>query len=234
MKYRAVKHLAYVACLGIVAAAAATPAAAADMPRPYQPSYKAAPVYIAPFTWTGFYVGVSGGYGWGRSNWTNTVTAVSTGDFDINGALVSGTVGYNLQTGTFVWGLEGDFGGSWIKGTDTATCGLGGCETRNSWLGTGRGRIGYAWNRWLPFVTGGAAFGDIKMSGPLGGSETKSKVGWTAGGGVEYAFSGPWSAKVEYLYVDLGTAGCGAVNCGADFDVKFKTNLVRAGVNYRF
>ncbi len=103
------------------------------------------------------------------------------------------------------------------------------CETRNDWLGTARGRLGYAFDRFLPFVTGGAAFGDIKNTISTVGSSTANKAGWTVGGGLEAALTGPWTAKVEYLYVDLGR---GASLAGAD--TRFNTNLVRAGVNYRF
>jgi outer membrane immunogenic protein len=213
---------------GLMVAAMASPSFAADMPRPV---YKA-PIYVAPFSWTGFYVGINGGYGWGKSNWSNAV--VSTGDFNIKGPFVGGTVGYNLQTGSWVWGLEGDIDLSYIKGSTTGVCGAAGCETRNRWLGTGRGRIGYAWDRFLPYITGGVAFGDIKMTNGIGASETKTKLGYTLGGGVEYAFLGAWSAKIEYLYVDLGKATCGAATCGLDTDVKFKAHLAKIGVNYRF
>ena len=215
---------------GLLAAAVASPSFAADMRMPTK-AYRGDPVYVASFSWSGFYVGINGGYGFGKSSWTGTA---STGDFNVNGGLVGGTVGYNMQTGNFVFGLEGDFDASWIKGAETTFCGPVGCETKNTWLATGRGRIGYAWDRWLPFLTGGAAFGKIKMSDPGGLSESKTKLGWTLGAGVEYAFMGPWSAKLEYLYADLGKATCGAATCGLDTDVKFKVNLIRAGVNYRF
>jgi outer membrane immunogenic protein len=111
---------------------------------------------------------------------------------------------------------------------------VGSCETKNDWLGTARARLGYAgWNNLLPYVTGGAAFGNIK--GTVGGaSVTKTNIGWTAGAGLEYAFLGAWSAKVEYLYADLGKATCPAGTCTFDTDVKFKANLVRVGLNYRF
>jgi len=218
------------ACAGLLAAAVASPSFAADMPR----SAFKAPVYVAPFNWSGFYVGINGGYGWGTSNWSS---AVSSGNAKTKGGLVGGTVGYNVQTGAAVWGLEGDFDASWIKGSDnagTGVCAAPGCETKNTWLATGRGRIGYAFDRVLPFITGGAAFGNVKMTPNTLLSETKTKVGWTVGGGLEYAFMGPWSAKIEYLYVDLGKSTCGAASCGVDTDVKFNANIVRAGLNYRF
>ena len=108
------------------------------------------------------------------------------------------------------------------------------CETKNSWLGTARFRLGYAgWNNWLPYFTAGGAFGNIKAS-TFFGETSKTKMGWTAGVGVEYAIMAAWSVKLEYLYVDLGKFDCGTT-CGATpDDVSFKANLVRAGVNYRF
>ncbi len=141
-------------------------------------------------------------------------------------------IGYNLQAGSLVWSLEADGDYSWIKGSTTNTCGAGGCETRNTWLGTARGRVGYAWNRWLPYITAGAAFGSEKATF-AGASESKTQIGWTAGAGIEYAFLGSWSAKLEYLYADLGKWSCSAATCGVASDVKFNTSLVRVGVNYR-
>jgi outer membrane immunogenic protein len=225
------KRFILTACAGLFAAAVALPSFAADLPRPSYKSPIYSPDMVAPFTWTGFYVGINGGYGFGKSNWSNV--GGSSGDFDVKGGLVGGTLGYNLQTGVWVWGLEADLDASWIKGSNTTTC-LPGCTTTNDWLATGRGRIGYAWDRWLPFITGGVAFGDIKMTTPIPTQQTASRFGWTLGAGVEYAFMGAWSAKLEYLYVDLGKATCSVVNCGVEIDATFKTNIVRAGLNYRF
>ena len=222
------KRLTLAASASLLALTMAAPSLAADLPRP---AYKA-PVYVAPFSWTGFYIGANLGYGWGKSNWTNPLA--TTGDFDTKGWYGGATLGYNMQTGAFVWGIEGDLDLSENRGTDTATCGAGGCTTRNMWLGTARGRIGYSFDRFLPYITGGAAFGGIKATNPIGASETKTSVGWTLGVGLEYAFLGAWSAKLEYLYADLGKITCSAATCGLDTDVKFRTNLVRAGINYRF
>ena len=218
------KRFTLAACAGLLAAAMALPSYAADMSRP---AFKA-PSSAAPWNWTGFYVGINGGYGFGKSNWTNV--AGTTGDFNVRGALAGGTIGYNLQTGMWVWGLEGDVDASWIKGTDATIC----CETKNEWLATARGRIGYAFDRWLPFLTGGAAFGDVKMTPVGGASETETRIGWTVSGGLEYAFQGAWSAKVEYLYLDLGKASCDVATCGVATDVTFKTSIVRGGINYHF
>jgi outer membrane immunogenic protein len=211
--------------------AAPLAASAADLP----PAYKA-PAYVAPAypTWSGFYVGVNGGYGFGTSSWS--VAGFGTPEFDVNGYLIGGTLGYNLQTGAWVWGLEGDFDYSTMNGG--TGCGGGtSCNTRLNWLATARGRIGYGgWGNFMPYITGGAAFGQLRME-PAGfgtGVAHDMKIGGVAGAGIEYAFLGNWSAKLEYNYVDLGTATCEASVCGVDTDVKFHTHIVKAGVNYRF
>jgi len=74
----------------------------------------------------------------------------------------------------------------------------------------------------------------MKISAPSGAENTNTNTGWTVGGGLEYAFVGAWSAKIEYLYADLGTATCDASVCGVSIDYKAKINVVRAGLNYRF
>ena len=202
-------------------------AAAADLPAAPVPYYKAP--YAAPFyNWTGFYVGVNGGGGFGRSTWD------STGGFDLTGGLVGATVGYNYQMGRAVIGAEGDIDWSGMSGSTTAGCALG-CRTSDSWLSTVRARLGYAADRFLPYVTGGAAFGDIRASTPgFAGSSTTS-AGWTVGAGIEFAIAGNWTAKAEYLYVDLGNFNCGP-GCGltAVNHVSFNENILRGGFNFRF
>jgi outer membrane immunogenic protein len=213
---------------GIAAAAlvlVSLAAQAADLPAYKAPAYTAAPAYA---NWTGLYVGLNVGYGFGKSSWD--FPAVSP---DPKGALVGGTLGYNFQTGVWVWGIEGDMAYSMMKGS--ATCGIFSCETSVGWLATARARIGYAgWNNWMPYITAGGAMADVKASNPASGDASKNMLGWAAGAGIEYAFLGNWSAKLEYLYVDLGKFDC-SVGCGAlTDDVSFKANLVRLGVNYRF
>jgi outer membrane immunogenic protein len=198
---------------------------AADLPRSYK-----APAYVAPAVanWTGFYVGLNAGYGFGKSDWD--FAGVST---DPKGFLGGVTLGYNFQTGLWLWGIEGDIDYSGMKGS--TDCFGGTCETKTSWLGTARGRFGYAgWNNWLPYLTGGAAFSDVKAITPIGDA-SKTMIGWTAGAGVEYAMWSNWSVKAEYLYVDLGKFDCDTCfGPGISESVTFKANVVRAGVNYRF
>ena len=203
-------------------------AAAADLSRPApQPYYKAA-VAAPVYNWTGFYIGINGGGGFGRSDWDRT------GGFNLSGGLVGGTLGYNYQVGQAVFGVEGDIDWANINGTTNSACALG-CKTGDDWLGTARGRLGYAADRFMPFITGGAAFGDIKTSTPGFAGATQTNVGWTVGAGLEFAIAQNWTAKAEYLYVDLGKFNCG-LSCGVTVtdNVSFTTNLVRAGVNYRF
>ena len=230
------KRLTLLAIAGLMAAAWASPSLAADLPRP---AYKA-PVYVAPtaFSWTGFYVGLNGGYAWGHSDWNNS--AAGNVSFNVKKYQLGGTFGYNMQTGSFVYGLEGDVDASWADGsagggTAGGTCATS-CTTKNSWLATGRGRLGYAFDRFLPYITGGAAIGNIKGTASNGGSIDNTKVGWVVGAGVEWAFMANWSAKVEYFYADLGKITCDAGTCGggADTEISYKTNIARVGINYRF
>jgi outer membrane immunogenic protein len=216
-------------CFAIVALLLGSFAAqAADLP---SPSYKA-PAYVGPSTanWTGFYVGLNGGYGFGKSDWDVPAVTMSP-----KGAVYGGTIGYNFQTGTWVWGLEGDFDGTGMKGSVDCPAPVT-CETKLPWLATGRLRLGYAgWSNWLPYITGGAAYGNIKASNSVLGEASKSRLGWTAGAGVEYAIWSNWSVKLEYLYVNLGKFNCGIACGGVDPDnVTFKSSIVRAGINYRF
>ena len=147
------------ATAGILSLAAlAQSAAAADLSRRYEP-VPGAPVYAPLYKWTGFYVGLNGGGAWGHSRWD------SAGGFDVTGGLLGGTIGYDWQTGPLVFGVESDLDWTHIGGSTTSFCPLG-CKTSNSWLGTVRGRVGYAVDRIMPYVTGGLAFGNIKASTP--------------------------------------------------------------------
>jgi outer membrane immunogenic protein len=205
-------------------------AAAADLSRPPPPAYyPKSPVMVPVYNWTGFYIGINGGGAFGTSAWD------STGSRNVSGGLVGGTLGYNYQFGQGVVGVEGDIDWADINGTSTTGCPLG-CKTSDTWLSTVRGRLGYAADRFMPFVTGGAAFGDVRASTPGFGTTGSDRTGWTLGGGLEAALAPNWTAKVEYLYVDLGSFNCG-LNCGAGLttdNVSFKTNILRAGVNYKF
>jgi outer membrane immunogenic protein len=212
----------------VLAFAAATPARAADLS--VAPLYKAPPTVPVPaYNWSGFYLGVNGGGAWGTSNWSTVGNS-----FNLSGAQVGGTAGMNWQTGHAVFGLEGDVDWSGVRGTAApALC--PGCATNNDWLATVRGRAGYAFDRFMPFVSGGLAVGDIRATAPGFAGTTQSNAGWTVGGGMEFALTNNLTAKAEYLHVDLGNMNCG-FSCGvaAGNSVSVREDIVRGGVNYRF
>jgi outer membrane immunogenic protein len=263
----------------------ATSAFAADLPAR---TYTKAPVYVEPvYDWTGFYIGLNGGYSWGNSS--NTFTAgtlpVITGSEHMNGWVFGGQAGYNWQFNkSWVFGLEGDIDATGQRGTETfgpnttvtvfvpapgatalptvttTTTTTGSFEEKLSWLGTFRGRIGVLpVDRVLLYATGGLAVGEVKSTagvastttialsfgtppGPTSAgalaSASSTQVGWTIGAGIEGAIGGNWTAKLEYLYVDLGTVNNTFVGVGAFAPITSSShvtdNILRAGVNYRF
>jgi outer membrane immunogenic protein len=217
-------------CFAVGALLSAQCANAADIS--VAPLYKAPPPAPTPgYDWSGFYVGVNGGGGWGHSWWDGQSTGIRT-----SGGLAGGTAGYNWQLGSAVLGIEGDVDWANLKGTNTSALCPAGCTTRDTWLGTVRGRAGYAFGGVLPYVTGGLAVGDIRASVPGFAGASQTNAGWTVGGGLEFALPGTsWSAKAEYLHVDLGRFNCGT-NCGflPNDNVSMHDDLFRAGINYRF
>ena len=216
-----------------------------------------APVPVPPRSWTGFYAGIEGGGVWGDSKQIGQLTtggrptADSTPSFDVDGGLVGGTIGYNAQFyRIFVYGLEGDM--SWVDASGRANqiAPFNTSQTASTtehWLGTARARIGVTpVDRWLVYATGGLAIADVEASiARANGTtafpgESYVRAGWTAGGGVEAAIVGNWSAKFEYLYVGLEDHGYfvptpnnpNVTNRAGG--VPLNNNIVRAGVNYRF
>jgi outer membrane immunogenic protein len=225
--------LAAVAIIGFTSIASA-----ADMP------VKAAPMVAPAYNWTGFYIGIEGGYGWGSTSHTNVVTGIgSVTDHSLKGGIFGATYGYNWQTGPWVLGLEGDFSWSGIKDAfidPSGFCGAGpNCNTNLRWLGTDRVRLGYAWDRYLVYGTGGVAYGSVNagINNACCDFETHTRVGYTVGGGIEAMLVRNWSAKLEYLYVNLGdkvnyNATIVAPPDGESVAVRF--NMVRVGLNYKF
>ena len=216
-------------CFALGVLVTAQGAGAADLS--VAPLYKAPPAQVTQaYNWTGFYLGINGGGGWGHSNWDTSAASIG-----ISGGVAGGTAGYNWQFGNAVLGLEADVDWANLKGTSTSALCPAGCTTSDTWLSTVRGRAGYAFGGVLPYITGGLAMGDIRATTPGFAGASSSNAGWTVGGGIEFALPGNWSAKAEYLHVDLGSFNCGA-NCnGLPTDnVSMHDNVVRAGVNYRF
>ena len=198
---------------------------------PVRPPVGKAQMVSAPlFNWSGLYYGVSGGYGWGSSRHNDPA---GSGSFDVDGWMLGGTAGYNWQSGPMVFGLEGDL--SWTNMEGRGTSAVGPITTELNWLGTGRARAGYAADAYLLYVTGGAAFAKVDAANPIagGGSGSETRVGWTVGGGVEVALAQNWTAKTEYLYVDLGDKDTYRTTTGA-VEVALKSHIVRMGLNYKF
>jgi outer membrane immunogenic protein len=231
--------------LGSNAFAADKPAATAA------PAVKAAPP--ANFSWTGCYVGVAGGGNWGESEHiarsTNNAGATITGNFNLNGGIAGGTLGCDYQIEKTVMGIEND--ASWTNKRG-ATQDLppfnvqATSSTRERWIDTLRGRLGYAFDRFLIYGTAGVAFAgtNVTVSTTDVVSESKTRTGLTVGVGSEWAaWVGPWGAvsfKLEYLHADFGSkqyfnppVPIGTLTV-ATRDVRLTDDVVRAGVNVRF
>jgi outer membrane immunogenic protein len=225
-----------------------TAALAADLPM------KAVPPAPPPYDWTGFYIGVSGGGSLGGSNHLDPSGSNITADgILVKGGEIGGTVGYNLQVSRFVLGFEGDI--SWVgeygSHVDNGIAPPGFPQnaspafqsfTKETWLGTARGRLGYAADNLLFYGTGGYAAAGVTegMNSTVNNtnvfSASSTRSGWTAGGGLEWGFAPNWSAKFEYLYVRFENGGgfVTALGDGTRSSVTLDDNIVRAGINYRF
>lgn len=195
--------------------------------------YEQPPVMMpaAMYDWSGFYAGVTGGYGWGDSDFSfDTGGGTTTGSLDLNGAFLGGVVGYNMQAGSWVFGVEGDLAWSGIDGS--TTLGAGG-ETEVEWLGSVRGRVGYAWDNILPYVTGGVAFAHNEVSVPGFGSDSQTHIGWTAGVGVEVGLTQNVSASLEYRYSDFGDQDY-TFNAPLTAEADGKLHTIGAALKWRF
>lgn len=199
----------------LAAACGATSAQAADLQYGRQPAPYTVNQPLNMYSWAGPYLGANLGYGWGST--TNNPTKPS----GVNGGLQAG---YNWQQGSpWVFGIEADIQ---VSGADDT---FAPWKFSNPWYGTMRGRVGYAFNNVMFYGTGGLAFGEIKGQAP-GIGENRTSIGWTAGLGAEFALNRNWSAKAEYLYVDLSQR---------DFSFDglphgYHFSVVRLGVNYHF
>jgi outer membrane immunogenic protein len=226
-----------------IAAISSASAFAADLPAQ---TYKSAPVVAQVYNWTGMYVGANGGYGWGTQDplilFSN---AFDRSSFNINGGMIGGTVGAQIQQGYVVLGLEGDLDWANITGSgisNPSILGIGkgitlNVTTNTSAVMTARLRTGVAMNNLLLYVTGGVAFDKSSANGTsiagvpcgtLGAFPNCSASSWrpglAAGLGFEYGFAQNWSAKFEYLYI--ATVGSGVSTDHID--------TIRAGINFRF
>ena len=199
--------------VALVAAACSIEAQAADFNYGQRAPYTVSQP-LNGYSWMGPYLGVNAGYAWGsvHNNWTKP-----------SGAAGGVQLGYNFQQGPWVFGLEGDIQATGADDTFAPW------KFSNPWFGTVRGRGGYAFNNILVYGTVGLAFGELRAN-TFGLTESHTNVGWTAGLGAEVGLTRNWSAKVEYLYVDLANSNFAIT--GMSNGYSFGT--FRAGVNYRF
>lgn len=217
---------------------ASTAVLAADLPpAPPRAPVTYMPVVVPAYNWSGFYVGLNGGYGFGTSNWTVSAPCApcTTGNFNVDGFMAGGTIGFNYEVNSWVFGVEGDFDWQNLRGFANSVTTCISCDTSSEWIGTLRGRVGYAFDRVLVYGTGGGAVTDIRASFATLPWQSSTELGWTAGGGVEAAFADSWTAKVEYLFADFQNGTCNVASCGtAISSVKLDESMVRVGVNYKF
>ena len=239
------RRLARTVLLSTTASVVSLSALAADLPARMEP---AAPVaYVPAFSWTGFYLG--GALGWIGTNPDYTTGAVMLGARFIvssssskDGLSYGILSGYNYQVGQLVLGVEGDFTG-WTVGKVRYTAITGDFLTAHSkWGGSIRGRLGYAADRALFYLTGGAAFISNETSIPttgisIGGDGTR--VGWTVGAGLDYAFTNNWFTGIEYRYSQYETKTfvypIPILNLGlVGFKQDLNSNQVTARIGYKF
>jgi len=236
------------AVLATAAVIGASPiASAADMPAN-------ARVYKAPvaqvYDWTGFYIGLNAGVGLGR-DYTGVAFPASpsfeASHLSPQGGLGGGQIGYNWQSGIFVFGVEADIQGAGLR--DDRTClfgcsifGATGFDQRLDWFGTVRGRVGLANGPVLTYFTAGYAYGGVKTTvtesfiGTTSAFSTdKTRGGWTYGSGVEASLGGNWTGKIEYLYLDLGNRLDGYTLGGLPKTIStdVREHIFRVGLNYR-
>jgi outer membrane immunogenic protein len=249
--------------LAAVLAAAAGSASAADLPAPEAVLAPPPAPAAVPATWTGWYAGLNAGAVWGDESvsWQGTagfsaravgdIANSSPGDVRTTGFTGGGQLGYNFQFQSLVAGLETDLQYTGVDGTRSVISQVDlnpyAQSVDSHWLGTTRGRLGFAYGPWLIYGTGGLAVAHVGYNdnflgrhgvGPINSSSSYTAVGWTAGGGAEWAFATRWSVKLEYLFVDLGPQTDSATNAVGlavlTHAHSLTEDIARIGVNYRF
>lgn len=210
-------------------------ALAADLP------VKAPVQRAAPFSWSGCYLGANAGGGWGREDWLFTGNVIPGGAPDPSGWLAGIQGGCDYQTGNWVVGLAGLFDWSKLKGTATDISNPAyNSETDVKSIATTTARLGYAFDRSLLYLDGGAAWSrtrrDFRLisTGVVSPEETHTKSGWTVGAGFEQIFAPNWSWKLEYNYFDFGTATDFVGIAGSTIATPQRIHTVLFGINYRF
>jgi outer membrane immunogenic protein len=227
-------------------AAPASPSSAADMYR--APSLKDAPIVVPLFSWTGFYIGGHGGGVWSDVDFRHNGYTYYNGAYhdtlENDGFIAGGQFGYNLQSGNVVYGIEVDLGVIGLDGrkdhgylveAKASPSYYNRYSSSDSFYGDITGRLGYAFDRTLVYVKGGAAFiePDFKCANNVWRYEDDDTLwGWTVGGGIEHMFRPNWSLKVEYRHFEFEDVTL----TGKYGDVRFDAtaDAVTGGINYHF
>ncbi len=226
--------------LAVSAFAVANVAHAADL-AVKAPVYKA-PV-VAPFSWTGLYIGVQGGGGWGRQSWLDNSGLGFSPDFRANGGFFGGQVGYRYQLGQFVFGVEAAGAPGDLKDTNSAGTVSETFKVQSLYSVTGQ--VGFALDRWLPYVKGGWGGAQTNLTWkntvfPAGASQSENNSGWVVGGGLDYAITNNVVLGVEYNHYDLDFQDFTAPvsNGGAPLVVtnssRLKVDAVLGRFNFKF
>ena len=239
--------------VGFVALGVAAPASAADLAaRPYT---KAPPMIAAVYDWSGFYIGINGGWGSSHKCWDNTefvgvatIPAVAEGCHDATGGTVGGQIGYRWQSSAFVFGLEAQ--GNWadFRGSNASPllAGLTSNRTKVDAFGLFTGQVGYAWNNALLYVKGGAAVTGDRYEGFFTGSDVvfdtakETRWGGVVGVGLEYGFTPNWSFAVEYDHMFMGTRDVDFTSAAIPGlvtrtdRIRQDVDVITARVNYRW
>jgi outer membrane immunogenic protein len=242
---------AFIAALAAILLAG--PAHAADLPaREYRAPPMAAPVPV--YDWSGFYIGGNIGGAWTSSTSTNRAldgTFVSSGSGNYSGVIGGGHSGYNFMASpNFLLGLEADVQGTSLKGSVASIDGSNIHTSKPEDFGTARGRAGFTVDNWLFYGTGGFAWSEgtesrtqvvsvtsvlpIPAAGGTVESVSNTRTGWTAGAGVEWGLTQNWTARVEYLCLDLGSATSVFPLSNRQESSSVTMNVARFGVNYKF
>jgi len=198
------------------------------------------PVYNPRFNWTGAYAGLQLGYAWADTDARSGPLAGfnQSYGYDGDGFIGGGHIGYNIQAGTLVYGIEAD-----IDFADLDYGGLGtlnfGHQTEIEYMGSIRARFGFAADRTLFYVTGGYAFGEVDITkrnaaGVRFASYGDTRHGWTIGGGLEQAFTNNITARLEYRYTDLGDIDFRSVPVNSIDNSEVEVQSIRAGVSIKF
>jgi len=243
------------ATIAIATVIAASSASAADLPLPVAPAPAYTPAMVR-YNWTGFYIGGNVGGAWVQGeDVTDSLFGVNFNNGSNNGTFIGGgTVGFNYQYNNFVFGVEGDF--DWAANNNNSgngilvpTVGTLQVSNNDTWITTVAARFGAAFDRWLVYgKAGGGWVGsdsftvtNLTTGNSFTGSNNNTDGGWLVGGGVEWAFAGNWSAKIEYDYLGLNsrsfttTGAIAGIPAGDTFSTgNLNVQMVKFGINYKF